>query len=85
MGIVQGVVYREGGRVPLPRAHLQILGTQFNTFSDDHGNFKLVFDRSLVDNCRTQSVRVMAPGFRTQDLTLYVGVPISSNVVMRHD
>jgi hypothetical protein len=85
MGIVQGVVYREGGRVPLPRAHLQILGTRFNTFSDDNGNFRLVFDRSLVDNCRTQSVRVSAPGFRTQDLTLYVGVPISSNVVMHRN
>ena len=83
MGVVQGRVFRENSRHPLPGAHLQILGTPYYTYSDDRGDFRLVFDRSLVDACRTQMVRVWAPGYRARDLTLYVGVPISSDVVLQ--
>ena len=81
MGVVQGRVFRENGR-PLPGAHLQILGTGYYTYSDPTGAFRLVFDRSLVDKCRTQSVRVSAPGYSARDLILYVGPATSSDVVL---
>jgi hypothetical protein len=80
MGVVQGRVYREDTHIPLPGAHLQILGTPYYTYSNDYGEFRLVFDRSLVDNCRTQSVRVWAPGYRARDLILYVGTATNSDV-----
>ncbi len=83
MGVVQGRVFRENGR-PLPGAHLQVLGTPYYTYSDPNGAFRLVFDRSLVDNCRTQSVRVWAPGYRARDLILYVGPATSSDVVLHN-
>jgi outer membrane biosynthesis protein TonB len=83
MGVVQGRVFRESGR-PLPGAHLQILGTGYYTYSDPSGAFRLVFDRSLVDKCRTQSVRVSAPGYSSRDLILYVGPATSSDVVLHH-
>ena len=62
-----------GRTAGLARSHLQVLGTPYYTYSDPNGAFRLVFDRSLVDNCRTQSVRVWAPGYRARDLILYVG------------
>ena len=83
MGVVQGRVFRENSHIPLPGAHLQILGTPYYTYSDQSGNFRLVFDGSLVDNCRTQSVRVWAPGYRARDLILYVGVQQSSDVILQ--
>jgi hypothetical protein len=83
MGVVQGRVYRENSRIPLPGAHLQILGTPYYTYSDQSGAFRLVFDEKLVDNCRTQSVRVWAPGYRARDLILYVGVAQSSDVILQ--
>ncbi len=83
MGVVQGRVYRDNSGKPLPGAHLQILGTPYYTYSDPSGAFRLVFDRSLVDNCRTQSVRVWAPGYQARDLILYVGPATSSDVILQ--
>lgn len=77
---VRGKVYREGTRSPLPGAHLQMIGTPYVTFSDADGSYELRFDPSLVDRCRTQYVRVTAPGFRAQMLVLYLG-PAGSNEI----
>lgn len=83
MAAVAGKIYREDNGQPLAGARLQILGTAFGTFSNDVGEYKLVFDRSLVDRCRTQSVRVSAPGYAGRDVILYIGEPLSSDVPLR--
>ena len=83
MAAVAGKIYREDNGLPLAGARLQILGTSFGTFSNDRGEYKLVFDRSLVDRCRTQSVRVSAPGYAGRDVILFVGEPLSSDVPLR--
>ena len=67
------VISVDNGR-PLPGAYLQILGTPYSTYSDNGGYYKLSFDRALVANCRTQAVRVTAPGYSAADLLLGVGV-----------
>jgi hypothetical protein len=67
-----GRVFSETG-LPLPGAHLQILGTGYSAFSNDHGDFVLSYDRSLLSTCRSQLVRVSAPGFRAQTLMLARG------------
>ncbi|HEU4698510.1 MAG TPA: carboxypeptidase-like regulatory domain-containing protein [Gemmatimonadales bacterium] len=72
LGTVHGRVYSTSG-VPLPGAHLQILGTPYVTFADETGAYSLTFDRHLVDDCRSQVVRVTAPGFRAQNLVLSLG------------
>ena len=69
---VDGRVFTPDNR-PLPGAFLQIVGTQYTAFSDATGRYKLVFDASLVQECRTQFVRVVAPGFRGRNLILGVG------------
>ena len=83
MAAVEGKIYREDNGQPLAGARLQILGTAFGTFSNDVGEYRLVFDRSLVDRCRTQSVRVSAPGYAGRDVILYIGEPLSSDVPLR--
>jgi hypothetical protein len=80
MASVQGRIFREDDGKPLAGARLQILGTQYGTFSNDQGDYKLVFDRTLVDRCRTQAVRVTAPGYRGRDVILYLGERSSSDV-----
>jgi hypothetical protein len=83
MGVVQGRVFRQDNGKPLVGAHLQILGTPYHAYTDNTGYYKLMFDASLVDRCRTQSVRVWAPGYQSRDLTLYAGVPTSSDVPLQ--
>jgi hypothetical protein len=83
MAVVVGKIYREGTNEPLSGARLQILGTQYGTFSNGRGEYRLVFDRTLVDRCRTQSVRVSAPGYAARDVILYVGERLSSDVPLR--
>jgi Carboxypeptidase regulatory-like domain len=83
MAVVAGRIYREDNGQPLPGARLQILGTEYGTFSNGEGYYRLVFDRSLVDRCRTQSVRVSAPGYAGRDVILYVGERASSDVPLR--
>jgi hypothetical protein len=73
MAVVQGRIYHEGTGIPLGGARLQILGTPYGAFSDPSGNYRLVFARELVNRCRTQMVRVSAPGYRGRDVILYMG------------
>jgi len=73
MAVVQGRIYHEGTGAPLGGARLQILGTPYGAFSDPSGNYRLVFARELVNRCRTQMVRVSAPGYRGRDVILYMG------------
>jgi hypothetical protein len=73
MGFVAGRVYREGTREPLVGAHLQIIGTPYSTFSNDEGEYRLLFDKALIDECRTQYVQVVARGFAPRRLILGLG------------
>ena len=82
LATVSGRVYRQGSRVPLPGAHLQMIGTPYVAFSSDDGAYDLRFDPTLVDRCRTQYVRVTAPGFRAQTLVLYLGPSASNDIRM---
>lgn len=80
MAVVAGRIFKAGTSEPLSGARLQILGTQYGTFANSRGEYRLVFDRTLVDRCRTQSVRVTAPGYATRDVILSLGERISSDV-----
>ena len=82
LGYVSGQVFREGTRVPLGGAFLQILGTPYSTFADDDGRYRLAFDRSLVDECRTQYVQVSKDGFRPRRLILGIGPEQSNDIPM---
>ncbi|HEU4800057.1 MAG TPA: hypothetical protein VFS94_05455 [Gemmatimonadales bacterium] len=83
MGHVEGRVYREGTSTPLAGAFLQIIGTSYSTFADDDGWYRLAFDQSLVDECRTQYVQVTKDGFRPRRLILALGARTSNDVRMR--
>ena len=80
MGVVAGTVYREGTRQPLAGAFLQILGTPYATFADERGAYALAFDRSLVDDCRTQYVQVSKDGFAPRRLILSLGSRTSNDI-----
>ena len=82
LGYVSGQVFREGTRIPLSGAFLQILGTPYSTFADDDGHYRLAFDRSLVDECRTQYVQVSKDGFRPRRLILGIGPEQSNDIPM---
>lgn len=72
---VVGRVYYDAAQTrPIPGAFLQMLGTAYSAYSDGTGRYRLVFDASLVDECRTQYVRVVAAGYRGQNLVLGLGV-----------
>lgn len=73
MATLVGRIYPEGSNRPLPGAFIQIIGTSYSTFSDQSGLYRLVFDASLVDECRTQYVRVVAAGYRGRNLVLGMG------------
>ncbi|HET8648618.1 MAG TPA: hypothetical protein VFL95_01140, partial [Gemmatimonadales bacterium] len=79
---VTGLVYEPETGAPLPGAFLQIMGTQYAAFANDLGQYRLVFDRSLVDQCRTQWVRVTATGRRSQTLILSRG-PGSTDIPLK--
>ena len=51
-------------------------------FTDDGGEYRFRFDMSLVDNCRTQYVRVTAPGYESRLLVLMVGPNVRSDDVL---
>jgi hypothetical protein len=80
MGVVSGKIYNEHTGQPLPGARLQILGTAYGTFTNQNGEYRLYFDRTLVDRCRSQAVRVTAPGYQGRDVILYLGDRPSSDV-----
>jgi hypothetical protein len=80
-GIVEGRIFSDDGGAPLPGAHLQMLGTPYTTFTDNNGEYRFRFDMSLVDNCRTQYVRVTARGHESRLLVLMVGQNVRSEDV----
>jgi hypothetical protein len=80
-GFVEGRIFREDGGGPLPGAHLQMLGTPYTAFTDNRGEYRFRFDLSLMDNCRTQYVRVTAKGYESRLLVLMVGQNVRSEDV----
>jgi hypothetical protein len=80
-GTVVGRIFRQDSGRPLAGAHLQMLGAPYVAFTDDNGEYRFRFDMSLVDNCRTQFVRVTAPGYESRLLVLMVGENIQSEDV----
>lgn len=83
MARVMGRIYNERTGEPLANARLQIVGTQYGAFSNERGEYALYFDRHLVDRCRSQSVRVTAPGYEGRDVILYVGATPNGDVPLR--
>ena len=81
MGSASGRVLRTDGGPPLPDAHLQIIGTAFVAWTDQNGEYTLSFDASLLDRCRTQYVRVSAPGYEPRLLVLVIGRNVRSDDV----
>jgi hypothetical protein len=81
-GTVEGRIFRQDNGRPLGGAYLQMLGTSYTTFTDDAGEYHFRFDLSLVDNCRTQYVRVTAPGYESRLLVLMVGPNVRSDDVV---
>ena len=79
-GVIEGIVRTKSGGLPIPGAFLQMLGTGSATFADGAGHYRLTFDPSLVDACRSQVVRVTAPGYRARTMILTWGLA-SDNVV----
>lgn len=80
-GTVVGRIMRGDNGRPLAGAHLQMLGTPFVAFTGPDGGYTFRFDMSLVDNCRTQYVRVTAKGFESRLLVLLVGENVRSDDV----
>jgi hypothetical protein len=80
-GTVVGRIFREDGSRPLPGAHLQMLGTPYVAFTDSEGEYRFHFDLSLIDDCRTQYVRVTAKGYESRLLVLMVGRNVRSEDV----
>ncbi len=80
-GVVTGRIYRGDNGRPLAGAHLQMVGAPFTAFTNDNGDYQFRFDLSLVDNCRTQYVRVSAPGYQSRLLVLLVGRNVRSEDV----
>lgn len=73
LGTVVGRIFRQDNGRPLAGAHLQMIGTPYVAFTDGSGEYRFRFDLSLVDNCRTQYVRVTASGYESRLLVLVVG------------
>jgi len=82
LATVTGRVYSIENHRPLPGAYLQVLGTPYHAFTDQTGAFVLLFDPALVANCRTQAVRVTAPGYLGRDLILFAGRGINNDIVL---
>lgn len=84
MGVAVGRIFRGDNGRPLAGAHLVMLGTPYTSFTDDNGEYSFRFDMALVDNCRTQYVRVTAQGYESRLLVLVVGPRSrSEDVVLR--
>lgn len=81
-GIVVGKIFRRDDGRPLAGAHLQMLGTPYVTFTDASGEYRFRFNLALVDNCRTQYVRVTADGYESRLLVLVVGENVQSEDVL---
>jgi hypothetical protein len=83
LGTVVGRIFRQDNGRPLAGAHLQMMGTPYVTFTDGKGEYRFRFDLALVDNCRTQYVRVSAEGYESRLLVLVVGPHRSEDVRLR--
>ena len=83
LGTVVGRIFRQDNGKPLAGAHLQMMGTPYVAFTDGQGEYQFHFDLALVDNCRTQYVRVSAPGYEARLLVLVVGPNRSEDVLLR--
>ncbi len=81
LGIVIGRIFRQDNGRPLAGAHLQMIGTPYVAFTDGSGEYRFRFDMSLVDNCRTQYVKVTASGYESRLLVLVVGPQVRSEDV----
>ena len=77
------VWFDEAHTRPLAGAYLQMIGTPYSTYSDNAGRYRLIFDASLVDECRTQYVRVVAAGYSGKNLVLGLGAG-TNDIVMGH-
>jgi hypothetical protein len=73
IGVAVGRIFRGDNGRPLAGAHLVMLGTAYTAFTDENGEYQFRFDLSLIDNCRTQYVRVTAQGYESRLLVLVVG------------
>ena len=82
-GTVVGRIFRQDNGRPLAGAHLQMIGTPYVTFTDETGEYRFKFDLALMDNCRTQYVRVSAAGYESRLLVLMVGPNRSEDVTLR--
>jgi hypothetical protein len=80
VGMIEGIVRTESGGHPIPGAFLQMLGTGSATFADAAGHYRLTFDAALVDACRSQLVRVTAPGYRARTMILTYGLASDNTV-----
>ncbi len=80
-GTVVGRIFREDSGRPLAGALLQMLGTPYTAFTDGDGEYQFRFDLTLMDNCRTQYVRVTAKGYESRLLVLVVGQNVRSEDV----
>lgn len=81
LGTVMGRIFRQDNGRPLAGAHLQMVGTPHVTFTDGNGEYRFRFDLALVDNCRTQYVKVTAAGYESRLLVLVVGPRVRSEDV----
>ncbi len=73
IGTVVGRIFRQDTGRPLAGAHLQMIGTPYVAFTDGSGEYRFRFDMGLVENCRTQYVKVTAAGYESRLLVLEVG------------
>ncbi len=81
--LIGRVWFDEAHTRPLGGAYLQMIGTPYSTYSDNTGRYRLVFDASLVDECRTQYVRVVAAGYSGKNLVLGLGPGVNDIVMGR--
>lgn len=82
-GTVVGRIFRQDNGRPLAGAHLQMIGTPYVTFTDAAGEYQFKFDLALMDNCRTQYVRVTAAGYESRLLVMVIGPNRSEDVRLR--
>jgi hypothetical protein len=80
-GTVEGRIFRGDNGQPLGGAHLQMIGTPYAAFTDPDGSYTFRFDLALMDNCRTQYVRVTAQGYESRLLVLVMGANVRSEDV----
>jgi hypothetical protein len=83
LGTVVGRIFRQDNGRPLAGAHLQMIGTPYVTFTDESGEYRFRFALALMDNCRTQYVKVSAAGYESRLLVLVVGPNRSEDVRLR--